>query len=310
VENATAEHIHNRPYAGHYRGQKARWPLSTSAGWFPKTLPWGSGRKTGSRNITIRGIISWGTWADGINFHGGHHDVLIEKCEMNYAGDDAYGLWPVSADAVADPAVNCQRNIVLRNNTARWPRQVQNSISKAGGKGPRDYPDCDCDKYPAGTTCYSKPCYATYASGAGIQWVNNHCEGAVQPIHFNPGYPSNPTKWCGVLSVVGNTYAAMDGQGTGCRLNNSTAPFCRDGGEHKGPPHSIGGQCERGEAKLPPACADSDIEPRFARCRGMAGVGGICYNGSGAVQCITAADLANTSTILCAGFTGKCTIYS
>ena len=128
--------------------------------------------------------------ADGINFHGGHHNVLIEQCEMNYAGDDAYGLWPVSTDAVANPEVNCQRNIVLRNNVARWPRQVQTARSVAGGKGPLAYPDCDCAHYPAGTTCYSKPCYATYAGGAGVQWVNNRCEGSVRPINFNPGYES------------------------------------------------------------------------------------------------------------------------
>ena len=76
---------------------------------------------------------------------------------MNFAGDDAFGLWPVSADAISHPTVSCQRNIVLRNNVARWPRQVQNSQSKAGGKGSRDYPDCDCSHYPTGTTCYSKP---------------------------------------------------------------------------------------------------------------------------------------------------------
>jgi hypothetical protein len=139
------------------------------------------------------------------------------------------------------------------------------------------------------------------------QWVNNHCEGAVQPIHFNPGYPSDPTKWCGALSVVGNTYAAMGGQGAGCRLNGSTAPFCRDGGT-AGPPFSIGGQCEAGEAELPPACAD--LEPRFEACRTAAGVGGICYNDSGLVQCLSAVELANTNTTPCIGYSGKCTIYS
>jgi len=76
VHNATAEHIHVRPYA---RGD-AWWPLSSSAGWFPHTLPWGPQRHTGSHHITLRGIINWGTWADGINLHGGHHDVLVEGC--------------------------------------------------------------------------------------------------------------------------------------------------------------------------------------------------------------------------------------
>jgi hypothetical protein len=61
VKNATAEHILNLPFAG----REGRWPLSTTAGWFPKTALWGDDRKTGSRNITVRGIVSWGSWADG-----------------------------------------------------------------------------------------------------------------------------------------------------------------------------------------------------------------------------------------------------
>jgi len=36
----------------------AMWPLSSSAGWFPKTLPWGPQRRTGSANITLRGELS------------------------------------------------------------------------------------------------------------------------------------------------------------------------------------------------------------------------------------------------------------
>ena len=125
VQNATAEHIHVRPYA---HGDDW-WPLSTSAGWFPHTMPWGPQRHTGSQNITLRGIISWGTWADGrpmppqlvlfridnvventhrictippvagINFHGEHHNVLIEDCEMGFTSDDPYGLWSVSPQA-------------------------------------------------------------------------------------------------------------------------------------------------------------------------------------------------------------------
>ena len=117
ISNATAEHIHVRPYQS--ADGSAMWPLSSSAGWFPKTLPWGPERRTGSANITLRHVISWGTWADGVNFHGGHHNVLIEQCQMSFTGDDPFGLWPSSADAAAD-AAQCQQNIVLRNNTARY----------------------------------------------------------------------------------------------------------------------------------------------------------------------------------------------
>ena len=55
IQNATAEHIHIRPY----RDGENEWPLSTSAGWFPHTMPWGPKRHTGSHNITVRGLINW-----------------------------------------------------------------------------------------------------------------------------------------------------------------------------------------------------------------------------------------------------------
>eukprot|EP01047_Picozoa_sp_COSAG01_P072731 COSAG01_NODE_11645_length_1889_cov_1.071508_4_plen_137_part_01 len=56
--NVTAEHIHVRPYA---HGSDW-WPLVNDAAWFPRTAQWGPERATGSRNITVRGLISWGTW--------------------------------------------------------------------------------------------------------------------------------------------------------------------------------------------------------------------------------------------------------
>ena len=63
VQNATAEYIHVDGYVS--EDGKERWPLSVDAGWFPKTRPWGPDRKTGSRNIVVRGLTAWGTWADG-----------------------------------------------------------------------------------------------------------------------------------------------------------------------------------------------------------------------------------------------------
>ena len=62
VKNATVEHIHVRPFSS----GDDWWPLTSSAGWFPVTKPWGDDRRTGSYNLTIRGLISWGSWADGI----------------------------------------------------------------------------------------------------------------------------------------------------------------------------------------------------------------------------------------------------
>ena len=73
----------------------------------------------GTRGLVVNNLVSSATQADGINLHGGHHNVLIEGCEMSFTGDDPYGLWPVSADARED-TFSCQQNIVLRNNVARW----------------------------------------------------------------------------------------------------------------------------------------------------------------------------------------------
>jgi hypothetical protein len=296
ITNATAEHIHNNGYAN---GETV-WPLSSSVGWFPKTLPWGVDGATGSRNITVRGLISWGTWADGINFHGGHHNVLVEKCELNYAGDDPIGLWPVSVDAASDPN-QCQQNIVVRNNIVRWPRQYQGT--QAGGKSPRDFAKCDCSDVPKGSGCYSHPCFATYAGGSGVQWINNHCHGAFNVLSFNGGYPDpSKTKWCGVLTVAGNTYSQMQGQGSGCRLNSSTSSVCNN---RPSPPGTVGGQCDG--AKLPPPCSNSSM---FASCKARPGIGGICYNSSEVdVLCMTATQLATGGHDLCRGYASKCTIY-
>ena len=62
ANNVTIEQIHNRPFdnGSHW------WPLVNDLAWFPPTAPWGPERATGSRNITVRGLISWGTWADGM----------------------------------------------------------------------------------------------------------------------------------------------------------------------------------------------------------------------------------------------------
>ena len=302
VENATAEHIHVRP---HVSDDGDWWPLSTSAGWFPHTAPWGPRRATGSRNITLRGIVSWGTWADGINFHGGHHNVLIEDCEMSYTGDDPYGLWPVSAEAKADPN-DCQMNIVLRNNIGRWPRGYP-GMSSSSKLAPRDFPDCDCSDAPK--NCYSHSCFATYAGGAGIQWINNHCEGAQNFLSFYGDFPDpSKTKWCGPLTIAGNTYSAMAGQGHGCRAGNDNSSFC--GGQPTVP--LFGGQCGgRNEPVLPPPCSNATANPLLGHCEEQPGVGAMCYNASGAARCVYADHLAQIITEgkkACEGFESVCAI--
>ena len=289
---------------------KQRWPLSIDGGWFPNTLPWGPDQKTGSRDITVRGLTAWGTWADGINFHGGHHNVLIEDCELSYTGDDPIGLWPVSAEAKLNPN-NCQQNIVVRNCTARWPRQYPGQQAGSNGSYARDEASCNCADWTVNGTkdpgCWGHFCYATYAAGEGVAFVNNRCEGARGVIAFNGGYP-NPkqSQWCGRITVVGNTYKDMKGQGGDCRLENSTETMCS---ASLPPPGVVGRQCSEKEAALPPPCAN---EERFSVCSKAPGMAAICYGASAAdgLRCVSASELALNGTELCSGFSQKCTIYS
>ena len=121
---------------------------------------------------------------------------------------------------------------------------------------------------------------------------------------------------------MGNTVAAMPGQGEGCMLGNSSARTGRtpslDNWCHNAPPPwaqgpyppapTIGGQCSKDDPQLPPPCPE---DKRFAACRAAPGVGGICYDSAGPVQCLTATELAaGAGRELCPGFTSKCTIYS
>ena len=85
--------------------------------------------------------------------------------------------------------------------------------------------------------------------------------------------------------------------------HNSPPPWAQ--GPYPAAP-TIGGQCSKGDALLPPPCADHSI---FAECRATPGVGGICYNVSGPALCLTATQLADTGTELCDGYASKCTIF-
>ena len=52
ITNATAEYIHLTP-----------WTMD-HVGWFPPTVPWSSDQTSGSKMITLRHLVSWGSWAD------------------------------------------------------------------------------------------------------------------------------------------------------------------------------------------------------------------------------------------------------
>ena len=50
-----------------------------------------------------------GSWADGVNIHGQHVNVMVEGCTVIDSGDDNFAMWSVGAG---------QHNVTFKNNTA------------------------------------------------------------------------------------------------------------------------------------------------------------------------------------------------
>merc|ERR1712110_916339 len=80
--------------------------------WMPRT------RSVPSRNVVVRGLVTNGTWADGLNIHGDHSDILVEGCSANNSGDDSFAIWSHRDSA---------NNITFRQNYAEKPRHPANS---------------------------------------------------------------------------------------------------------------------------------------------------------------------------------------
>ena len=74
VTNATVEDVSVAPFTY----QVAFFASPTKAG-VPVTT-----------GLTIRNYRSGGTFADGINIHGAHRDVLVEGCDIALTGDDCF----------------------------------------------------------------------------------------------------------------------------------------------------------------------------------------------------------------------------
>ena len=166
---------------------------------------------------------------------------------------------------------------------------------------------------------------ANFVSWAGAQGV----------VRFLASYPftvKNQTLFCGPVAVAGNTYAAMPGQGVGCRSNDSTQGWCEKsvadfcGGEEKIPPIpasgdtcggqtapvplravTIGGQCNSSEPSLPSRCTNG------GGCEKIPGVAGVCHNGQAGdgVRCVSATELAQLVErgTTCKGFSDVCVLY-
>ena len=220
ITNATAEYIHLMP-----------WTMD-HVGWFPSTVPWGEDQTSGSKNITLRNLTTWGTWADGINFHGGHKNALVEDCEISYTGDDIYAHWPQATfrpgfNNTHDPR-DCSENIVFRNNIGRAPRN--------GYAGPDTFCNGGCSK-PAknrpGVFQSTGTCFSLWGSGSNMAIVDNHCEETFAgDVGFHPSYTNtrNIQMWCNEIAVDGNTYSnGGNCNTTGCQPNDDKT-MCKTAG--------------------------------------------------------------------------------
>ena len=107
-----------------------------------------------SHDITVRNLRANGTWADGINIHGQHYNVLIEGCTLRYSGDDSFATWSVGAK---------QTNITFANNRALWPHEF-------GG------PSCAHPTPKPDTTCAPSGCFAVYG-GQTTTFLHNEGTG-------------------------------------------------------------------------------------------------------------------------------------
>ena len=63
-----------------------------------------------SQDITVRNMRVNGTWADGVNIHGQHTNVLVEDCTVINSGDDGFAMWSVGAGL---------DNVTFKNNYAK-----------------------------------------------------------------------------------------------------------------------------------------------------------------------------------------------
>ena len=70
-----------------FRANPAKMPASQVALWVPTTKD-----GTQSKNISVTGLVSMYTHADGINFHGGD-ESRIENSFVARTGDDIFAVW-------------------------------------------------------------------------------------------------------------------------------------------------------------------------------------------------------------------------
>jgi hypothetical protein len=162
-----------------------------NAFWIPQT------RKIPCNNITVRGLIvnatcpapgpcrGGGTWADGVNVHGAHHNVVIEGSTVLHSGDDAFALWSEGVSMT---------NITFRGNVAahpRYPRTWLASCFAVYGGNHSSFEDNRCEGTGnRGMIFFEKGFHGSFAQGASSRVVNNSLDDPDKPICGGLSFPS------------------------------------------------------------------------------------------------------------------------
>lgn len=108
-----------------------------------------------SKDITVKNVRTDGTWADGMNIHGGHQNILIKDCQIRNSGDDNYAIWSVGLPG-AD-------NISFLNNVGKNPWYRPGGSSQIPGWSNTDN------------------CFAVYG-GKSSTFTGNSCSGGKNAV--------------------------------------------------------------------------------------------------------------------------------
>ena len=165
VRNATVEDITVEPYT------------TQNLFYMPPTQ---AGARV-SRDITVRGLRANGTWADGVNVHGAHMNVLIEDSITRCTNDDSFAVWSIGA---------MEDNVTFRRNSATF-----------AGVG------CFANYGGQRSTYEDNACHGIGRDGndGAIVHLGHRSSALNQPVSTNGGMYGGAWNSSSLIRVVGNT---------------------------------------------------------------------------------------------------------
>eukprot|EP00931_Biecheleriopsis_adriatica_P059481 TRINITY_DN35599_c0_g1_i1.p1 TRINITY_DN35599_c0_g1~~TRINITY_DN35599_c0_g1_i1.p1 ORF type:complete len:434 (+),score=60.17 TRINITY_DN35599_c0_g1_i1:58-1359(+) len=154
--------------------------------WMAKT------RVGACNNVTVRHMRSNGSWADGINVHGAHTNILIDNCDFRNSGDDVFAMWS-AGDRMA--------NVTFQNNYAANPTFPWHG-----------------QPVPSWGSNHVN-CFAAYGGSGQLKWINNRCTPA--PVGMLP--PNKPHAWPDTgMIVFHSNFEGTFGSGTTAKIQGNS----------------------------------------------------------------------------------------